>query len=273
MQSQQDGEVNNNFYSSGGVTTLEKAAQGGSGFQTYGLDLGVIGSRKNADDEINRQAASRGGFQQGSQTYQSSSSSYGSGTQSSISSGSSRSSSSHSSHHSSQNSQSDHDYNDNEYEDEEDFDLQEEQEQHSKTSSQQQQKTSNFNHLYSSNPSRTYSYTESNSRFQHYPQKRDTSSIQYEDPCPTMNCMRLRCVVGPLDKTSALIAFRTRVVAETLHKVIKFSLRFLEILKTLKLNFFSLCENRLVVKMKLNYLHSLLDRLRDYLTLQTRQRT
>jgi hypothetical protein len=220
MQSQQDGETNN-FYSSGGVSTLEKAAQGGSGFQTYGLDLGVIGSRQNTDDEMNRQAASRGGLQQGSQSYQgssSSSSSYGSGTQSS---GSSRSSTSqHSSHHSSHGSH-DSQYDEDDYETVEEYDQQEEDEQQNQNSksSSQQQRTSNYNYVSSSNPSRTYSYSESSSKFQHYPQKRDTSSKHFENPCPNMNCMRLRCVVGPLEKTSALVAFRTRVVAETLHKV------------------------------------------------------
>lgn len=201
MFSQQDGESARDYMS--GITTLEKAAQGGQGFQTVGLDLGVLGSRRNTDEEINKQAASSGTFESNYHSSQGSSK----GAQSS-------SSHSYATHHES-NQQG---YDDAEYEEYEE-EIPQEHGTASHSSSAHHQ-SSNYN--YNSGPRTQQSYYHSNgeAKLQHYPKKREAV---INNPCTATNCQALRCIVGPLDKSSssngALIAFRTRLVAETLNKV------------------------------------------------------
>ena len=90
MMSQQDGEAARSDLVTG-VTTLEKAAQGGRGFQTSSFDLGVL-NRGNADEDLRRHGHSsstrvNGGNLSGATT--GGSSSVNSGSSSSRTSGSS----------------------------------------------------------------------------------------------------------------------------------------------------------------------------------------
>lgn len=229
MQSQQDGEAPRSGLVTG-VTSLERAAQGRSGLQTVGLDLGVLGARNNVDDEIRTSAASGGGIVGGSAGgSRSSSSSYN--TQHSA--GGRQSSSSSSGHGYTQSSQTGGGYqqysdennnNADEYGTEEDYDENED---------EQGQSGSQHGGQGGSSWSRSSSYSLSHKRplnaqpgsvdqqFKHYPHKRDVSDQNPESPCKSTNCGVIRCVVGPIDKNNgALVALRTRLVAQTLHKVI-----------------------------------------------------
>lgn len=209
MQSQQDGESARPGLVTG-VSTLEKAAQGGRGFQTVGLDLGVVGSRNNVDDEMRRQSASSGGIA-GTQSSSSSSHHSSSGHRSGSSGYTYSSQDGYQQKADEQHNQED-DYEQAEYDDNED----------------EQGQQGGGGSTYS----RTSSYSLSHKRplnaqhesvdqkFKHYPVKRDVSNISNEPLCKSTNCASVRCVVGPLDKNSeALIALRTRLVAHTLHKV------------------------------------------------------
>ena len=218
MQSQQDGEAPRSGLVTG-VTSIERAAQGGSGFQTVGLDLGVIGARNNVDDEIRTSAASAGGSAGGSRSSSSYNTQYSSGGRQA---GSSSSGYAHSSQtgggyqqHSDENNN-----NGDEYGTEEDYDENDD-EQQGQSGGQ------------GSSWSRSSSYSLSHKRplnaqpgsvdqqFKHYPHKRDVSDQGPESPCKSTNCGVIRCVVGPIDKNNgALVALRTRLVAHTLHKVI-----------------------------------------------------
>lgn len=203
MFSQQDGESARDFVS--GISTLEKVAQGGHGFQTVGLDLG-IGSRRNTDDEINRQAASSGTFE----------SNYRGSSHSSSSSKGAASSSSHSStssHHDTDGGYDDEDYEENG----EDIPTYDQAPAHSSSSHHQ---SSSYNYNSGPRTQQSYYHSSGDAKLQHYPKKREAI---YDSPCRVTNCQALKCTVGPLDKSSstngALIAFRTRLVAETLNKV------------------------------------------------------
>lgn len=197
MFSQQDGESARDFVS--GISTLEKVAQGGQGFQTVGLDLG-IGSRRNTDDEINRQAASSGTFE----------SNYRAGSSSSSSKGAAQSSHSSSQHDT-------YGYDDDDYE-ENGEDVPPTYGNEASHSTHHQSSSYNYN----SGPrtQQSYFHSSGDAKLQHYPKKREAND---NNPCRATNCQALKCTVGPLDKSSstngALIAFRTRLVAETLNKV------------------------------------------------------
>lgn len=201
MFSQQDGETARDYMS--GITTLEKAAQGGRGFQTVGLDLGVLGSRRNTDEEINKQAASSGTFESNYHKSQSSSK----GAQSS-------SSHSYSAHDSNQQGYDDAEY--EEYEEEIPTD-------HGVPTHASSTHHQSSHYSYNSGPrtSQSYYHSSGDAKLQHYPKKREAP--HFDNPCRATNCQALRCIVGPIDKSSststALIAFRTRLVAETLNKV------------------------------------------------------
>lgn len=197
MMSQQDGEPPRPDLVTG-VTSLEKAAQGGSGFQTYGLDLGVLGSRNNVDDEIRTHSSSSGGFASGGSGSQRQSSSSSYNTQ--YSSGSRVGQTSGFGHSTSHNSAASEEYEDvDEYE---------------------QDDGDEYENSHSSHSSYSYS-SQSDPQLKHYRKTRDVSmDFGDKDICESTHCVNVRCVVGPLDKnTGALIALRTRLVAHTLHQV------------------------------------------------------
>lgn len=223
MQSQQDGEAPRTDLVTG-VTAIERAAQGGSGFQTVGLDIGVLGARNNVDDEIRSSANS--GLAGGSR---SSSSNYGSqhssgGRQSGSSSGGYTYSSNTGAAYQQQGG-SDENISDEYGAEDGEYDENEEEHGGSQQSASQQGGQG-------SSWSRSSSYSLSHKRplnanpgsvdqqFKHYPHKRDVSQQEPESPCKSTNCGIIRCVVGPLDKNNgALVAVRTRLVAQTLNKV------------------------------------------------------
>jgi hypothetical protein len=220
MMSQQDGEPLRPDLVTG-VTAIEKAAQGGHGFQTVGLDLGVLGGRNNVDDEIRRHGSSSSGISGGGSASSASSSSHNtqhsSGSRTGGSSGYSFSSSSNSNTN-----------NDDQYEDEEEYD----EEQYDN-----EQSHGGGGGGGASRNSQTYSYSYSSNnkndpQFQHYRRTRDVNGFDKgKSLCESAHCVNLRCVVGPLDKnTGALIALRTRLVAHTLAKV-----RLLEPVRTLNI--------------------------------------
>lgn len=231
MQSQQDGEAPRSGLVTG-VTAIERAAQGGSGFQTVGLDIGVLGSRNNVDDEIRSSASDglAGGSRSSSSSYDSrhssGSSSGGQSHQSGSSSGGQGYSYSSNSGTAYQ-QQGGTDDNNDEYVGEEDNEYDENDDEHGGT-----QHSANQQGGQGSSWSRSSSYSLSHKRplnaspgsvdqqFKHYPQKRDVSQQGPESPCKSTNCGVIRCVVGPLDKNNgALVALRTRLVAQTLSRV------------------------------------------------------
>ena len=208
MMSQQDGETARPGLVTG-MTTFEKAAQGGRGFQTYGVDLGVLGSRNNVDDEMRRQS---GGVASGGSQSSSSSNFH---TQSS--SGSQQGSSS--GHQSGVQSFTDEDYG-GEYDENEDEQSQDQHRSNSGSGSSWQSSSS-----YSQKVGRPLNvhHETVEQQFKHYPKRTVRQApIQISDPlCKSTRCVNVRCVVGPLEKNNgALIALRTRLVAHTLHKVI-----------------------------------------------------
>lgn len=225
MQSQQDGEAPRTGLVTG-VTAIERAAQGGSGFHTTGLDIGVLGSRNNVDDEIRSSAS--GGLAGGSR---SSSSSYNtqqsSGSRQSGSSSGGQGYTHSSSSGTNYQQQGGSDENDDYVAEDENEDYDENDEEHGgsqHSASQQGGQGSSW--------SRSSSYSLSHKRplnaspgsvdqqFKHYPHKRDVSQNEPASPCKSTNCGVIRCVVGPLDKNNgALVALRTRLVAQTLNKV------------------------------------------------------
>lgn len=201
MMSQQDGEPPRPDLVTG-VTQLEKAAQGGHGFQTVGLDIGVLGGRNNVDDEIRHQSGYGGGSQHSSSS--SHNVHYSSG-------GRTGSTGAHYSSNQGYN-QDDDDYEDEGYE----YELNEEDESDARQGNSYQTQSS-FSRSYSS---RNEGGTP---EFKHYRRTREVVNLGNDNTlCQTANCVNVRCVVGPLDKnTGALVALRMRLVAHTLHKVNK----------------------------------------------------
>jgi hypothetical protein len=206
MMSQQDGEPPRPDLVTG-VTSLEKAAQGGQGFQTYGFDLGVLGGRNNVDDEMRTQSghSSMGGMSGGGSQHSSSSShnvQYSSG-------GRTSGSSSYSTHSSSQGGYQNQD---EEYEDIDEYENDDD-------------NSDDAQNSYNTHSSYSYSQrTQSDhpGEFKHYRRQRDLTSFGDENAfCKSAHCVSVRCVVGPLKKNEGgLVALRTRLVAHTLHKVI-----------------------------------------------------
>lgn len=208
MMSQQDGEPPRPDLVTG-VSALEKAAQGGQGLQTIGLDLGILGGRNNVDEEIRRQSSSSGGLS-------------GSGSTAGSSGSQHRTSSSHSTQYSSGSragstggSVSQTQFTtgtDNDYEDEEEY---EDEYEHDKSQGNAHSTHSSYSYSYQSGSDRN------DPQFKHYRRTRDVSEVHMNNPlCESTHCVNVRCVVGPLDKnTGALIALRMRLVAHTLHKV------------------------------------------------------
>jgi hypothetical protein len=204
------------------TNVMEKAAQGGRGFQTYGLDLGVLGGRNNVDEELKSESSGRmsGGASSGfeSQSRSSSSGRVSGGSSSGYESsrGSQRgSSSSYSTQYSNQGSgkydqQMDFS-NDDDYED----DYVEEQTDNSQHGGSQGSHSSSYQYSSQSSTNR------GEPKFRHYQRrKRDASFDSGKPLCESAQCVNVKCVVGPLDKnTGALIALRTRLVAQTLNKV------------------------------------------------------
>lgn len=222
MQSQQDGEAPRPDLVQG-VTAIEKAAQGGHGFQTVGVDLGVLGSRNNVDDEIRQQTSSSGGVAGSSRTSSSYDSHYSTGSRQagSASSGQGHTYSSHGGSNYQQAANSDEHAND--YEDEEEYDGGYDDQNQSGGGRQGgggSQWSRSSSYAYSHKRPLNADPGSIDQRFKHYPSKRDVSKQSIEDICQRTQCLNVRCVVGPLDKnTVALVALRTRLVAHTLHKV------------------------------------------------------
>jgi len=224
MMSQQDGETPRSDLIHG-VTTFEKAAQGGQGLQTIGVDLGISGGRNNVDEEL-RQSGSSGGYSASSRSGQSASSgsrfsassrseqsaSSGGGQQHHSSSSSTRYSSGTRAGSTSGFSPSSQVYSkdDDQYEDEEDL----EDDNHNDRSQ---------GNSFSSHSKSSYRFQSSDpnsSQFKHYRPTRDISNVDNNDLCRSAHCVNVRCVVGPLEKnTGAEIALRMRLVAHTLNKV------------------------------------------------------
>jgi hypothetical protein len=203
MMSQQDGEPPRTDLVTG-VTQLEKVAQGGHGFQTVGLDIGVLGGRNNVDDEMRQQSgyASRGSGSQHSSS---------SGQNVHYSSGGRTGSSG--AHYSSNQGNTQYD---EDYEDEGDeYDIGEDEE-HDERQGSSYNTQSSFSHSYSSQ-----SDGGNAGEFKHYRRTREVVNLRSESSlCQSAHCVNVRCVVGPLDKnTGALVALRMRLVAHTLHKV------------------------------------------------------
>lgn len=247
MMSQQDGEPVEAGLITGAVTELEKVAQGGRGFHTSTFDVSM--NAGNVDEDMRRQnmgafdstseGGRRGSYSQnfqsshdGGSKHSSSSSSHTSRTQviggqggssGSLSSnsggrqgGSNFITTSIGSQGSSQGGGGNHvdeEYNyDNEIYYDDDY-----------PENGQGSQSQSSHHSY------TYKGTiDPNSGFKHYPRtKRDAEideALNSALQCKATRCRVLRCIAGPLEgNDGALIALRTRLVAETLEKV-KFSL-------------------------------------------------
>lgn len=234
--SQQDGEAPRPDLVTG-VSTFEKAAQGGQGFQTYGVDLGVLGSRNNVDDEMRRQSSASGGIAGGSS--RSSSSSHSS--QSSSGGGSQRTGSSTGYTYTSQvGSQGGSTYQQNSNEDgNDDYEAEGEYDENYEDQAQggsaqrgtggggsSSYRSSSSYSSYSPKKTLNVHHESVDQQFKHYPAKRTVREAPFvvTDPlCKSTRCVNVRCVVGPLEKNNgALIALRTRLVAHTLHKVINY---------------------------------------------------
>lgn len=211
--SQQDGEAPRPDLVTG-VTTLEKAAQGGHGLITSGFDLGVLTGRNNVDDEMRQQSesSSRDRSQHSSSGSQHSSS----GSQHTSSSSSSNSNVQYSGGRTGSNSHmsySNQDGQDLEYEDEDDYDGNDEEYDNHNTRHGQ------ITHTYSKTSSSQAN--RDNPEFTHYRRTRDLTHQGGENSlCESAHCVNVRCVVGPLEKNAgALVALRMRLVAYTLQKV------------------------------------------------------
>ena len=229
--SQQDGEAPRPDLVTG-VTSLEKAAQGGHGLITSGFDLGVLTGRNNVDDEMRQQS----GASSGSSQFSGGSSQHSSGSGSQHSSSGSQHSSSGSQHSSSSSSSNvqysggrtggssnsftgsssssildgqDLEYEDEDYENaDEDYD------------NAQHSRNGQITHSYSRHSSQSQSNRD-NPEFTHYRRTRDLTHQGGENAlCQSAHCVNVRCVVGPLEKNAgALVALRMRLVAHTLQKV------------------------------------------------------
>lgn len=216
MMSQQDGEAPRPDLVTG-VTSLEKAAQGGHGLITSGFDLGVLTGRNNVDDEMRQQS----GASSGSSQYSSGSSQHSSsGSQHSSSSSKSNvqysggrtggSSNSYTGSASSSNLDGqDEEYEDDEYENaDDDYD------------NSQNSRNGQITHSFSRHSSQSQSNRD-NPEFTLYRRTRDLTHQGGENSlCQSAHCVNVRCVVGPLEKNAgALVALRMRLVAHTLQKV------------------------------------------------------
>jgi hypothetical protein len=229
LKSKQDGEAYQPGLITGAVTSLEKVAQGGRGFQTSTLDVTM--NTGNVDEEMRRQSmgAAAGGASYGSQSSHahgegsnhSSSSSYKtsktyvSGGQGGSSWSSSSGGSQGGSHHQQGGNQVDqqYDYDDEIYYDDDEPEA-------AQGGNQGSQSHSSYKTSY------TYKgAVDPNVAFKHYP--RSKRNIIQVDPelrnalqCTATKCQVIRCIAGPLEgNNGALIALRTRLVAETLNKV------------------------------------------------------
>jgi hypothetical protein len=217
MNSQQDGEAFRPDLVTG-VTTLERAAQGKSGFHTTGVDLGVIGGRNNVDDEMRRQSSASGGATGSSRSSSSSSSSGGhqSGTHSSGSGYSYNSRDGTTTFNDNALGANDDDYEDD-YEEVDDQDQSDSQSS-GKQGGQSWSRTSSYS--YSNKRPVSSVHDSGDSHFRHYQTKREAIYFPDKEICQSLSCVNVRCVVGPLLKdTEAFVALRTRVVASTLAKV------------------------------------------------------
>lgn len=198
MMSQQDGEPLRPGLVTG-VTQLEKAAQGGQGFQTVGLDVSVP-VRNNVDEnlrhEIERSRGSSHSSSSGYNVHHSSGGRTGSAGQ----------------HYSANQGNNDDDYEENEedineYEYDQNYDSNHD---------------SRLGNGYSSQTSFSKSYSsQSNPQFKHYRKRREVVNLGGGNLlCQSAKCVNARCVISNLNKNSeALVALRYRLVAHTLHKV------------------------------------------------------
>lgn len=230
MMSQQDGEAPRPDLVTG-VSTLERVAQGGHGFQTVGLDLGVVGSRHNVDEEMRRQSAgvasgqassqASGGTRTASSSYESHSSSGGrQDGGSSKTYGSSFTSNTGGGYDA-------NDHNADDYNDEEEVDYDENDADQGQGAGQGSSWRKESSYSFSHHRPLNAHHDRIDQQFKHYPAKREIKhkvkrEIIYPGfvGCQSLHCLSVRCVVGPLDKNvEALIALRTRLVAHTLDKV------------------------------------------------------
>ncbi|XP_070507183.1 integrin alpha-PS2 isoform X2 [Chironomus tepperi] len=218
MMSQQDGEPPRPDLVHG-VTTFEKAAQGGRGLQTVGVDLGILGGRNNVDDEIRRQSGSSGRFSTSSGNRQSTSGSTGAGSASR--GGQSSSSNSNTQFSSGSTSKylgsslynqikyQDYSYEDDQYGEEEELE-----------NDNIDDKTQGNSYSTQHKSSYTYKSSDANPQFKLYRTTRDINNVNSNGLCESAHCVNVRCVVGPLEKnTGAEIALRMRLVAHTLNKL------------------------------------------------------
>lgn len=258
MMSQQDGEAPRPDLIQG-VTQMEKAAQGGHGFQSSTLDLGTLG-RDNVDEEIRRHgnaahaAVTRGGSagrQQGSGSsyqqssgggaataagsgyqQQTSSDTYSNNAQQASASGGGQRSSSGFSQQSSFGSRAT-----DEYEEEEDVQVedgeyyddndQQHQQHHQQTSQSRGGHTSGHTSSgYSTGIRGNSNSAPVDSRFKYYDRMRrdapDFGELELKNrlTCNSSRCAVIRCTTGPLVKESnAWIALRMRLVAQTINIV------------------------------------------------------
>lgn len=248
--SQQDGEAPKPGLITGAVTNIEKMAQGGRGLQTTTFDLGI--NSGNVDNELRQQSGGSGASRSGS------SSSYSSGYSSGGSGGASNSSRSSSSQYhrtSSSGGQSGgslgydnsggfgsyrqtisntqggagneddgYGYEYDDYGDEGGYESESQ-------GNLDAVKGSGHSSAYSSQSSYSRNYDSRNgdqveAKFKHYPRtRREVNEIEDEQlqnalKCKSTKCAVLRCTAGPLESgNGALIALRTRLVAQTLHEV------------------------------------------------------
>lgn len=250
MMSQGDGEsVRTGGYS--GTSQMEKVAQGGHGFQSATMDLGV--NRGNVDDDLHRRgggsmttggggysgsarSGSSGGHRSSSSTFQTSQSG-GGGSSGGHSTGKFQYGSNPTQHHSSS-SGSTHGghhvatttYDDNEGDDDysfDNYDYDANDNSHGSSASNQQQ-----HHQQSSSHSSSSAGGQQqhghDGKLQHYRRfKRSTVPVTEDDhalmqelnQCNATKCAILKCYAGPLvHDDRAFIGLRTRLVAYTLDK-------------------------------------------------------
>lgn len=219
MQSQQDGESPRSGLVTG-VTSLERAAQGGSGLQTVGLELDVLGARNNVDEEMRNSAAS-GGIAGGSRSSSSSYNTQHSSGGRQVSSSSSGHGYTHSSQTGAYQQYSNENSNGDDYEAEEYDENEEEHSDSQHSGGRGGTSWKNSAYTFSSKGPLNANPGSVDQKFKLYPKKRDVSGqAPPESPCTSTNCGVIRCVVGPIAKNNgALVALRTRMVAQTLHKV------------------------------------------------------
>lgn len=257
MMSQQDGEAPRPDLIQG-VTQLEKAAQGGHGFQAGTLDLGI--GRDNVDEEIRRHgnaahaAVTRGGSaerQQNSGSYQqssgsayqqqSSSTGYNSGSpysnqaQHASATGGGQRVSSGFSQQSSFSPRATATATNDDYEEEEDVQVEDgeyydDNDQHHQSSQSTQSRSKHVsahaNSAYSTGIRGNPNSAPVDSRFKYYDRMRreapDLGELELKSrlTCNSSRCIVIRCTTGPLVKESnAWIALRMRLVAQTINIV------------------------------------------------------